>query len=650
MISQSFIRDLIDRADIFEVVNRRVPLTVKGKTGWACCPFHNEKTPSFSVDREKGFYHCFGCGAHGTAIGFIMQYENLQYPDAVEKLAAECGVTVKYEEGTKRTDPTKPRLVDLMKRACEFYQLKFKSNKQAQEYVRQRGLTEETVEKFGIGFAPDAWHNLKAVFEEKDFTSLIEVGLMRKSEKSDNIYDFFRNRLMFPIRNQKGQVIAFSARTMIGEEPKYINTGETPIFIKGNEIFGLYEARQAISRKKRAIVVEGQMDVIQLSQAGFQEACAPLGTAIRTEHVQKLLKITDHIIFSFDGDAAGRKAARRALEISLPVLEDNQKASFLFLPEGEDPDSFVKKFGAETFEEKLARAIPLSNYMIQSLTEGLDLNVLEERNSLVEKASPLIHQVKGQLLRNGLIERLATVAKFGSAEQLANHYGFKIRPAKPYSQKYGFGSNKYGKPYSRAKATSDRSMSMSSDSPAVAILRNFLRYPQLASEYEGAADQYLSLEPSEAAKLALRVSRTVTHEDEDGHSLVEDLQTLSTSTAPDFESRMEQARSQLAALLLEEGWNEVIDREIKRGIQLATPMEVARLETERIFMQFEFDQVEAEKKELASRGIHDPDQKVQFQNLLGQSAKLRSAIREIDKTMADYVFSVNYAKKENPRG
>lgn len=639
MISPSFIKELTDRADIYEVINGRVTLTPKGKLGWACCPFHNEKTASFAVDREKQNYHCFGCGAHGNVIGFLMNYENLDFPSAVEKLAAELGMEVKYEAGHKIQQPGKPRLVDLMKIASDFYQLKLASDHVAQNYLKERGLSEDTIKRFGIGFAPDGWQNLKAAIQEKDYDSAIEAGLMRKSEKTNNLYDFFRNRIMFPIRNQKGQIVAFSARTMTGEEPKYINTGETPIFVKGNEIFGLYEARQAIAQKKRAIVVEGQMDVIQLSQSGFQEACAPLGTAIRTEHVQKLLKITDNVIFSFDGDKAGRKAARRALEISLPLLADNQKASFLFLPEGEDPDSFVKKYGPQAFEEKLSQSLPLSNYLIQSLTEGLDLNVLEERNAFVEAASPLIHTVKGQLLRNGLIERIAAVAKFGSAEQLANYYGFKIKPARPYPSKYGFPSNK-----NRRWGTSSRSVPMSSDTPAVALLRNFLRYPQLACEYEGASDQFLSLDSSEAAKLALRVIRTVTFEDENGRSLVEDIKAVPPTTDVDFKNKMEHIRSQLMTLLLQEGMSEIIAREVKKGIQLDTPLEIARLEVQRIFTQFELDQVESDKRELATQAVHDLDKKTQFQLLLGRSAELKSAIREIDRTMADYVFSPNYDK------
>lgn len=281
------------------------------------------------------------------------------------------------------------------------------------------------------GFAPDGWHNLDSVFSPDDRKLLIDAGLQREGN-GGSIYDFFRNRLMFPIRNIRGQIIAFSARTMIGEEPKYINTGDTPIFTKGKEVFGLYEARRSIQEKKRVIVVEGQMDAIQLSQAGFGESCAPLGTAIRSEHVERLLKMTDHIIFSFDGDTAGRKAALRAMDICLPLLEDAQKAVFVFLPEGEDPDSLVKNQGPEAFEKLISQGLPLSSYLIESTSRGLDLSVLEDKGAFLDAAAPYIRKTKSVLLRDGLIERIATAAGYKDTDQLARYFGFeKVAPIAP---------------------------------------------------------------------------------------------------------------------------------------------------------------------------------------------------------------------------
>ena len=426
-----------------EVVNRRVPLQQKGASAWACCPFHNEKSPSFSVNRERGFYHCFGCGEHGNAISFLMKYENLPFVDAVEKLASEFSMQVRYEGGAPKPKSGKPRLSEIMQRAMEFYRDKFNSDKFSQDYLHDRGLKNETIERFGIGFSPDAWHNLDAVFTPDLKPLLLEAGLQRTGQ-SGNVYDFFRNRLMFPIRNIRGQVIAFSARTMIGEEPKYINTGDTPIFTKGSEVFGLYEARKSIQDKKRVIVVEGQMDVIQLSQAGFGEACAPLGTAIRAEHIERLLKMTDHVIFSFDGDAAGRKAAKRAMDLSLPLLDDAQKVSFVFLPEGEDPDSLVKKSGALAFEEMLKKALPLSSYLIEALSQGLDLAVLEDRNAFIEEASPLVRKTKSALLRDGLIERLSTAVGYKNSDELRKYFGFPVLPPAAPQRINGFGNQRYG--------------------------------------------------------------------------------------------------------------------------------------------------------------------------------------------------------------
>ena len=428
-IAQSFIKDLLERVDIFDTINRRITLKVKGENGWACCPFHNEKTSSFSVSRQKQFYHCFGCGEHGNAISFLMKYEGLDFTSAVEKLAQENGLQVRYEGNPVKRNPEAPRLVDLMGKAQEYYRSKLQTNPSALKYITDRGLTAETIEKFGIGFAPDNWRNLSEIFGSANTKYLIEAGLQREGKNGNEPYDFFRNRLMFPIRNVRGQVIAFSARTMTGEEPKYINTGETPIFKKGSEVFGLYEAQRFIREKNRAIVVEGQIDVIQLSQAGFKEACAPLGTAIRSEHVERLLKVTDHVIFSFDGDNAGRKAARRAMELTLPLLKEAQKASFLFLPEGEDPDSYVKNYGAPEFEKLLSQAQPLSSYLIDNLSEGLDLKVPEDKSEFLSAAAPLVRSISNSLYRSAVLSNIAKAAGVNDVRVLAAQLGVSLPAA-----------------------------------------------------------------------------------------------------------------------------------------------------------------------------------------------------------------------------
>lgn len=642
MIAQSFIKELLDRADIYEVVNRRVPLQQKGASAWACCPFHNEKSPSFSVNRDRGFYHCFGCGEHGNAITFLMKYENLPFTDAVEKLAQEFSMQVRYEGKTTKPQSGKPRLTEIMQKAMEFYRQKFLADRSAQDYVHTRGLTDETIERFGIGFAPDNWHNLDGVFPESLKPLLKEVGLQRTGA-SGNVYDFFRNRLMFPIRNIRGQVIAFSARTMIGEEPKYINTGETPIFVKGSEVFGLYEARKSIQEKKRAIVVEGQMDVIQLSQAGFGEACAPLGTAIREEHISRLLKMTDHIIFSFDGDAAGRKAAKRAMELALPVLEDAQKASFVFLPEGEDPDSLVKNSGPEAFEKMLQKAMPLSSYLIEALSQGLDLSVLEDRNAFVEEASPLVRKTKSTLLRDGLIERLSTAAGYQNSDELRKYFGFPVLPpVRPSGFNAGFNRNRpsYRGNYSFTPrpvipTSTGRSIPPKADAPLVTLLRNFLRFPQLAVEFEGMVSEHLTDSSSPAAPALMRVMQRITQEDESGHTLSQLLSELPGPSDETFEREMESIRSMLSTFLLEEGEDPVISLQLSRGRELKTSLEGARLETQRILLQMEQKKAELKRKALSTKGLLTDEERESFRALMTLERQLKQEIKKIDAKITE---------------
>ena len=645
MISQAFIRELIDRADIYEVVNRRVPLQTKGINAWACCPFHHEKTPSFSVNREKQMFHCFGCGEHGNAIGFIMKYENLPFPDAVERLAQECGVKVVYDERGKRSpNPEKIRLTDLMQQAQEYYQARLQESQTALDYIRQRALTPETVKRFGIGFSPDGWRNLDTVFGKDKFDQLITVGLKKKND-SGNIYDFFRNRLMFPIKNVRGQVIAFSARTMTGEEPKYINTGDTPLFTKGNEIFGLYEARKAIQEKKRVIVVEGQIDVIQLSQAGLAEACAPLGTAIRSEHIERLTKMTDNLIFSFDGDAAGRKAALRAMDLSLPLLGEKQKAVFLFLPEGEDPDSLIKGKGAEAFEELISKALPLSSYLIESQSKGLDLTVIEDKSIFIEAVSPYIKKTKNPILRNGLIERVATAVGYKDSEKLSSYFGFPIpkptvnRPAYGYGQRRNFGERVAASP--SFTQTSRRSLPPKAEAPMLVLLRNFLRFPQLAVEFESAALELLNSLQSGPKEKIFRVIRTVTEEDLSGNSIASSLELLPGYTDSQFEKEMASLRSLLFTMLLSEGQDEDIDNASRRGELLGTPLQLARLETRRIFLQLELDANELDRKNLCSKNELSTEDRERYQSMVAVGKRIKNEIRMIDEKINDSLTRAN---------
>lgn len=635
-IAQSFIKDLLERVDIFDTINRRITLKVKGENGWACCPFHNEKTSSFSVSRQKQFYHCFGCGEHGNAISFLMKYEGLDFTSAVEKLAQENGLQVRYEGNPVKRNPEAPRLVDLMGKAQEYYRSKLQTNPSALKYITDRGLTAETIEKFGIGFAPDNWRNLSEIFGSANTKYLIEAGLQREGKNGNEPYDFFRNRLMFPIRNVRGQVIAFSARTMTGEEPKYINTGETPIFKKGSEVFGLYEAQRFIREKNRAIVVEGQMDVIQLSQAGFKEACAPLGTAIRSEHVERLLKVTDHIIFSFDGDNAGRKAARRAMELTLPLLKEAQKASFLFLPEGEDPDSYVKNYGAPEFEKLLSQAQPLSSYLIDNLSEGLDLKVPEDKSEFLSAAAPLVRSISNSLYRSAVLSNIAKAAGVNDVRVLAAQLGVSLPAAASAPERRFRGGFQPWIPQNAAHSNygfQKRRVAPEKNRLLRTVLRNFVLFPQLAVLYEKAATELFSTIENETAQTILSLIAIIFKESEDGYSIQNSLISIPDPLSPQFEETVEAARSLILTIVsLEEG-KELIQEELIRGRDLGTNYFAAEKETQTIFFKFELEHIEEEKKNLLSGELTEEDKDLLrvYQN---KAKLLKTQIQDLTKKIS----------------
>ena len=645
----AFLDELNARNPIEDVVGQYVALTRRGSNLFGLCPFHGEKTPSFSVAPEKGIFYCFGCHKGGGVVNFIMEIENLTYGDAVRFLAKRAGLEVPDDGAYQSQYKKKERLWALCRAAAQFYhaQLKTPAGEEARAYLQKRGVSGQTVTRFGLGYSPNRWTALLDVMTAKGYTKeeLLEAGLLSQNRDKGTLYDRFRNRLMFPIRNIRGQVIAFSARTMIGEEPKYINTGDTPIFAKGSEVFGLYEARKSIQDKKRVIVVEGQMDVIQLSQAGFGEACAPLGTAIRAEHIERLLKMTDHVIFSFDGDAAGRKAAKRAMDLSLPLLDDAQKVSFVFLPEGEDPDSLVKKSGAPAFEEMLKKALPLSSYLIEALSQGLDLAVLEDRNAFIEEASPLVRKTKSPLLRDGLIERLSTAVGYKNSDELRKYFGFPVLPPAAPQRPSGFGNQRYsfGRGYDRYKTpriptSTGRSIPPTADAPLMALLRNFLRFPQLALEFEGMLAEQLSESNSPVSELLFKVIERVTHEDESGHTLAQFLADLPGPADENFEKEMDSARSMISTFLLEEGIDSVIRKGLSQGQILQTPLEAARLECRRILLQMELNRVEVQRRALSTKGnLDDADRKV-FRDLMQLDQDLQKEIKSIDAGINDILL------------
>lgn len=395
MIPDNFIQELLNRVDIVDVVSKVVPLKKTGKNLMGCCPFHHEKTPSFSVNPQKQFFKCFGCGAAGTVIRFVMNYDGLTFPEAVRKLAESVGMEVPEERpGEKAKRERAKTLTDRMQMAADFYTEALRQNERAIDYLKGRGISGLTAARYGLGYSPDAWQSLKDVFgdqyEDPEMTEESGCGLVIVKEQGRR-YDRFRGRLMFPIRNPRGQVIGFGARTLNGDEhPKYLNSPETAIYHKGLEIYGLYEAADTIRKNGRAIVCEGYMDVIQLSQAGFTEAVAALGTSITSDHVRKLLKMVSKVYFSFDGDSAGQHALRRAMEAALPVVRDAQEVRFVVLPEEHDPDSLIKEKGAHAFEEQLDRSLTLSEFFVHTLTEGKNLGTAEGRTQLLAEAKPLL--------------------------------------------------------------------------------------------------------------------------------------------------------------------------------------------------------------------------------------------------------------------
>ena len=420
MIPQSFIADLIARVDIVDVVGRYVQLKKGGANYMGLCPFHNEKSPSFTVSPTKQFYHCFGCGAHGTAIGFLMEYSGMSYVEAIKDLAQNNGMIVPEDD----TMPPMQRaqmqakslaLSEAMTRACDYYRRQLKTAEGAKKYLQGRGLSGEIAAKFGLGYAPEGWDNLRQEFPDYDAPALAESGLVIDKEGEDGgrhkRYDRFRERVMFPIRNTKGQVIGFGGRVMGVGEPKYLNSPETPLFQKGYELYGLFEARQAIRDAGYVLVTEGYMDVVALAQMGFPQSVATLGTACTPTHVQKLLRQTDQVIFSFDGDSAGRRAARRALDACMPLVDDSKTIKFLFLPTEHDPDSYIREFGAEAFQKEVQDAMPLSQFLLKLCSQDNDLTTLEGRAHTQFEAKSALQAMQPSSLRLQIVRGLAQLTQ-----------------------------------------------------------------------------------------------------------------------------------------------------------------------------------------------------------------------------------------------
>ena len=422
-IPQSFIQELLARVDVVDIVGRYVQLRKGGANFMGLCPFHSEKSPSFTVSPSKQFYHCFGCGKNGNAIGFLMDHAGMGFVEAVQDLAGQVGLQVPQDDISpaerERQAAQKQKqatLTDVLEKAGESFRKHLKASPQAIEYLKRRGVSGETARRFGLGYAPAGWRNLASVFAHYDDPQLEESGLVIVGEDDGKRYDRFRDRLMFPIRNVKGECIGFGGRVFGDEKPKYLNSPETPVFHKGRELYGLFEARTALRDMGYALVTEGYMDVVALAQLGFANAVATLGTACTPDHLHKLFRFTDAVVFSFDGDGAGRRAARKALDAALPYASDTRSVKFLFLPAEHDPDSFIREYGSEAFARYVGDALPLSRFLIEAASEGCDLGQAEGRAHMASNARPLWTALPDGALKRQLLGEIAELVQLDARD------------------------------------------------------------------------------------------------------------------------------------------------------------------------------------------------------------------------------------------
>ena len=436
-IPDTFVQDLLARADLVEIIGEKVTLKKSGRNYMACCPFHGEKTPSFSVSPDKQFYYCFGCGAKGNAIGFLMDHDHATFPDAVEQLASRLGMDVPTEERTAQSQQRQThvaRLFELLERADLYYRRELKQGKQRQipvDYLKSRGLSGDIAARYGLGFAPPGFDNLMTALslDETGLALALDAGLLVRREDTGRIYDKFRDRIMFPIRDLRGRTLGFGGRVLGDGKPKYLNSPETPVFSKGQELYGLWEWRQSRDKASALLVVEGYMDVIAMAQYGIPNVVATLGTATSAVHVQKLFRHVDEVIFCFDGDAAGRGAAWRALESTLPCLDDGKQARFLFLREGEDPDTLVRREGREALLAEADKAPTLSAFLFQHLVEGLNLNTIDGRARLARLALPYLQRIQGRAYQRLLRRELAQKTHLREDELQHLQEGLQKKPS-----------------------------------------------------------------------------------------------------------------------------------------------------------------------------------------------------------------------------
>ena len=579
MIPRPFIQDLLSRVDIVDVVDRHVKLKRAGANFVACCPFHSEKSPSFTVSPTKQFYHCFGCGAHGTAVGFLMEYNGLGFVDAIKELAHGVGMSVpevQPDPAVQRKAEAGEDLHGVLLKAAHYYRAQLKDASHAIDYLKRRGLSGDIAKRFGVGYAPVGWQNLEAIFPDYSAKALVTAGLVKVNDDNRR-YDIFRDRIMFPIVDVRGNVIGFGGRVLDQGEPKYLNSPETPIFEKGRELYGLYQARSAIRKAGRVIVVEGYMDVVALAQHGVEYAVATLGTATSALHVQKLTRQADEVVFCFDGDDAGRRAAWRALEQSLAQLDDGKQVRFLFLPQGEDPDSYVRKSGKAAFEALVSGAPPLSRFMLDELARRVDLSTAEGRAAFLHQAKPLLNQMPANALRAQIVREIAVVTRM-AAEEVERLCDLPPVVARARAQP-------------RAPRAAPTPL-------ATRLLQVLMGNPALSGTISEAQRKLLESEP-ELAPVA---------------ALIELLQTSgATSLGMAFEAMRDSDYSGVYAT-------------VAGDTLLATGDEAAaQADLEGLFTQLELKRVQNEYTRLSASGVRDEAERSRFNELARRLAELKGA-------------------------
>jgi DNA primase len=505
-IPQTFVQELLARADVVEIVGRYVQLKKGGANFMGLCPFHSEKSPSFSVSPTKQFYHCFGCGKTGNAIGFLMEHTGMSFVEAVQDLAQQFGMQVPEDDASPqdRARAAEQRqkqhtLNDVLEKACKAYQKHLKGSPRAVSYFKGRGVSGMVAKQFGLGYAPEGWRSLASAFPAYDDPLLVESGLVILNEEDGGEakrYDRFRDRVMFPIRNIKGECIGFGGRVLGDDKPKYLNSPETPVFSKGRELYGLFEARGALREHGYALVTEGYMDVVALAQLGFPNAVATLGTACTPEHVHKLFRFTESVVFSFDGDSAGRRAARKALDAALPLATDVRSVKFLFLPPEHDPDSFIREHGKEAFARYISEAVPLSRFLLDAARDGCDLHSAEGRSHLSSNAKPLWELLPAGALKQQLLSEIAELVQLSSRELTDVWYPAQAKPKRIRTDSYkhdsklqsndgGYSPKSYKSKNNPRPAKSSRLPASRADHAARILLDNMAALDALSVEDHG---------------------------------------------------------------------------------------------------------------------------------------------------------------------